>query len=221
MDHCVTPSAAGFPVRAPAVTHRRVRWVPLVGAGLLALGGCASVMRVDNQVESHVQWPSTAIPTGKVSYQFERLPSQQSPRQDELERGVAEVLAAQGWTVKDTTEPAAPWRVTVSASHTALPRAPWEEPARDRLWPRWGVQMGTGSLRHGMLLSMDMPYHLRQVSVVVRDGPQGRVVYETQARHEGRWNDTPALWQAMVQAALSGFPQPPAGVRQVDIDLPR
>jgi hypothetical protein len=47
------------------------------------------------------------------------------------------------------------------------------------------------------------------------------VVLETSARHDGRWNDSPALWRAMLDAALSGFPQQPAGLREVNIDIPR
>lgn len=201
----------------------------LVGAALLSLGGCAGVMRVDNQVESHALWGSSALSESATSYQFERLPSQQTGPQAQpqaaLEGWVAQALATHGWRLQPGTEPDAnatpPWRVTVSASHTTLPRAPWEEPADGRMWPRFGLPLGAGGRPHGLLLSPDMPYHLRSVSVVVRDGQRGTVVYETQARHDGRWNDSPELWQAMVQAALSGFPRPAAGVRQVDIDLPR
>ena len=209
-------------------SRRTHTWVAaLVCTAVWALGGCAGVMRVDNQVESHALWGSTAGIAGKISYQFERLPSQQSasqaPRQAEMEGWVADVLSSHGWQRQSSgdADAPAPWRVSVSNSHTVLPRAPWEEPAEGRHGPRFGLALGRGSLHNGMLFSMDMPYHLRSVSVVVRDGLRGSVVYETQARHDGRWNDTPALWQAMVQAALSGFPQPPAGVRQVDIDVPR
>lgn len=200
----------------------------LTCSALLALGGC-TVMRVDNQVESHALWGSSALSESATSYQFERLPSQQTgPQaqpQAELEGWVAQALATHGWQQQAAAgagaDTPAPWRVTVSATHTTLPRAPWEEPADGRLWPRFGPPLMAGGRHHSLLLTPDMPYHLRSVSVVVRDGQRGTVVYETQARHDGRWNDSPALWQAMVQAALSGFPRPAAGVRQVDIDLPR
>jgi hypothetical protein len=59
------------------------------------------------------------------------------------------------------------------------------------------------------------------VSLVVRDGQTGRVAYETRAAHDGRWHDSPAVWRAMIDAALQGFPAPPTGNRTVNIDIPR
>lgn len=187
----------------------------------VGLTGC-SVMRVDNQVQSHAIWPSGALSIGKVSYRFERLPSQQQAQQSplvaELESWVAGELATHNWQLQPE---GSDWRVTVSSSHTVLPRAPWESPPE-----RWHMGIGLeggrpNRLGLGMWMTLEQPYHLRAVSVVIRDGQRGEVVYETQARHDGRWNDSPALWQAMVKAALSGFPNPPAGLRQVDLDVPR
>jgi hypothetical protein len=66
-----------------------------------------------------------------------------------------------------------------------------------------------------------MPYYLRHLSVVVRDTQTAQVVFETTASHDGRWNDSPGLWQAMADAALDGFPQPGQPQRQVNIDIPR
>ncbi len=67
----------------------------------------------------------------------------------------------------------------------------------------------------------ETPYYQRAVSLVVRDAATGRVVYETRGAHDGRWNSSPALWMAMLDAALQGFPTPPTGVRQVNIEVPR
>ena len=47
----------------------------------------------------------------------------------------------------------------------------------------------TGSL----FMRMDMPYHERQVSILIRSASAGQVVYETSARHDGRWNSNPTL----------------------------
>jgi hypothetical protein len=73
----------------------------------------------------------------------------------------------------------------------------------------------------GGLWRVDMPYHLRRVSVVVRDARQGEPVFESTASHDGRWNSSPALWRAMLEAALTGFPTPAPGPRQVNLDIPR
>ncbi|MBA4254435.1 MAG: hypothetical protein C0445_00990 [Polaromonas sp.] len=211
------------------------RWcLAALGAtwALLATG-CASVMRVDNLVESHTKWPSSATNTGKVSYIFERLPSQSSgasaSAQAELESLASEVLAGKGWVKaavgtgsSGPPEGSAPWRVQVSATHTTLPRAPWDDP-REGPWPHWGLQAdnrGVG-LRVGGLWRVDMPYHLRRVSVVVRDARQGELAFESTASHDGRWNSSPALWRAMLEAALTDFPTPASGPRQVNLDIPR
>jgi hypothetical protein len=68
---------------------------------------------------------------------------------------------------------------------------------------------------------MDWPYYQRKVSLLVRQADSGQVVYETHAAHDGRWNSSHELWCAMLDAALQGLPTPPAGARQVNIDLPR
>jgi hypothetical protein len=57
--------------------------------------------------------------------------------------------------------------------------------------------------------------------VVVRDTQTAQVVYETTAFHDGRWRDSPALWQAMADAALEGFPRPAQAQRQINIDIAR
>ena len=45
--------------------------------------------------------------------------------------------------------------------------------------------------------------------------------YETHAAHDGPWLDPDRALGAMFDAALQGFPAPPAGKRRVDILLPR
>jgi hypothetical protein len=125
--------------------------------------------------------------------------------------------------------------VQVSAGTVKLPRAPWEEP-----WDGFGHWGGIGGFGgFGMagrdyvvtgggqviwapgFMRMDLPYYERKVSLLIRHAGNGQVVYETHAAHDGRWNSSPELWGAMLDAALLDFPAPPAGVRQVNVDLPR
>jgi len=226
---------ATIPVPIASLAQRSARCLALVLA-VFTLSGCASVFLVDNQVQSFARWsePSAAAPQGlpqpPQTYRFERLPSQlQSPRagdQNTLEAWAAEALTQRGWT------PAAagvnsPWVVEVSASSLRLPRAPWENP-----WPgAWGFGAGFGSMAHvgpgghvlwsPMFMHMETPYHQREVSLVIRHAATGRVAYETRAAHDGRWNSSPALWRAMLDAALQGFPNPAPGARQVNIEVPR
>lgn len=200
----------------------------------LALAGCAGTYRVDNAVQSYAHWSAdiptgaqapAAVPQAPQTYRFERLPSQReggsAEDQNRLEAWTRTVLETHGWTVAEA--PAnAPWRVQVTATTVRNARSPWDDP-----WPSWRfrgqVVAGNGYFYWSpmFVVPMDMPWYERKVAVVIRDAASGRVVYETQAGHDGRWNSTPALWQAMLQAALNGFPVPPSGPRQVDIDLPR
>ena len=215
-----------------------------VAAGaLLALSGCASVFLVDNQVQSYARWADRPTPSGAATpipqapqvYRFDRLPSQQDQRagagQDALEKLAAISLAKVGWT-QAAAGVTPPWTVEVSGNTLRLPRAPWESPF-DSYWgggfgPGFGfpgrdyVVTGSGQIVYAPLfLRMETPYYQREVSLVIRHAASGRVVYETRAAHDGRWNSSNPLWTAMLDAALRDFPTPPAGLRLVNIEVPR
>lgn len=219
----------------------------IAGLALGLLTGCASVYRVDSQVQSFARWSDAAAPTAAATdaiplapqlYRFERLPSQAAENaargQADLEAIARTALAKRGWT---SAEPgvSARWSVQVGAGTVMLPRAPWEEP-----WDGFGygggfggfggfgfpgrdyVVTGSGQVIWApVFVRMDLPYYQRKVSLLIRNAGNGQVVYETHAAHDGRWNSSPELWGAMLDAALQDFPAPPAGVRQVNIDLPR
>jgi hypothetical protein len=216
----------------------------------LALGlltGCASVYRVDSQVQSFARWvdptaptvaATSAVPQAPQLYRFERLPSQAAENaargQADLEAIARTSLAKRGWTLAEQGV-SARWSVQMSGGTLKLPRAPWEEP-----WDGFGYGGGfggfgglgfpgrnyvvTGSgqvIWTPVFMRMDLPYYERKVSLLIRNAGNGQVVYETHAAHDGRWNSSPELWGAMLDAALQDFPAPPAGVRLVNIDLPR
>lgn len=208
-------------------THTAIRRA-LLGATLglsLLLGGCASVYLVDNQVQSFPRWDTSPVPASPQSYRFERLPSQRegeaATSQDELEALARAALARAGWNLADAAS-GAPWTVQVQASANRLPRAPWED-AWHGMGPGWGMGLTrfNGGWGGSLFMRVDIPYHERQVSLLIRHTATGRVVYETSARHDGHWNSSPELWGAMLDAALRDFPQPPQGARQVNIEVPR
>jgi hypothetical protein len=214
-------------------------------AAALTLGGCASVYLVDNQVQSYARWADRAsapgvpvtVPQAPQIYRFERLPSQREGRlaggQDELEKLTELAMAKVGWTPA-ASGASAPWLVQVDASTLRLPRAPWESPY-DGYWgggfgPGFGYGMpgrdyivtGNGQvIWMPMFPRLESPYYKREASLVIRHAASGKVVYETRAAHDGRWNSTNSLWSAMLDAALRGFPAPPEGLRQVNIEVPR
>ena len=188
----------------------------------LSLTGCAGLRLVDTDVRSYASAP--LVPAG-ARYRFERLPSQQanSAQQSRLETLTQQALARVGLQRHDA---AATHSVLVSAGLRVDPYAPWDLPYNG--WsPSWNLGWGIGGGRGGasFLLGFGgrgaLPYYSRELSLVMRHLGTGQVVFETHAAHAGRWADNEAVWPAMVEAALSGFPNPPPGVRRVNIEIPR
>ncbi len=194
-------------------------------AATVLLSGCATSYVVDNQVQTFSGLRTVPQP---ATYRFERLPSQQSAAgaQAQLEAAAEPALAKAGWVRND----GAP-RYSVQIDSTVLTSTqvvdpwmysrfgPWG-PAYGRRWTGGAGFYGWGpywSYRNDI---WDRSYSQRQVSVVIRDLSNQQVVYETRALHESRWPNDPGLLTPMFDAALSSFPQPPAGVRQVNIEIP-
>lgn len=206
---------------------RRLRRTALLGAAMvlaLTQGGCASVIRLENQVSSYASAHS-ARPAPGDSYVFERLPSQQQPEasQDELETLARDALEQVGLHWQATQDhPPVKWTVQVSTRSLKFRRAPWADPRDD--WPHWGggVFLGRGSVFGGGMFPVPQPpYYQREVSLVMRHASNGEVVYETKASQDGPWPDSPALWSSLMDAALDGFPQASGGPRQVVTEIPR
>lgn len=190
------------------------------GAAAVLLSGCASTWVIDNQVQTFSQLQTAPSP---ATYRFERLPSQQSAgaAQAQIEAAAEPALAKAGWA---RNEAAARYSVqvgsTVQASQPTFdpwmysrfgPWGPYGRRFGAYGWgPAWGVHYDLWADRYAQL----------EVSLVIRDLANQQVVYETRAVHESRWPADPALLAPMFDAALSSFPQPPAGVRRVDIELP-
>lgn len=209
---------------------RGTRWLAWSLASMaLLLGGCASVIRLENDVNSHTAWPSAATPAPGDRFAFERLPSQREAQaaqeQQTLENLARPALEKVG--LKATNDGAdVRWTVQVSARGVKLPHAPWEDP-HDR-WPGRGlvgrdyVVTGKGQVVYMPgFMYIPTPYYQREIALLMRDAKTGQVVYESKAAHDGPWHDAPALWTALFDAALQGFPRPPSGPRRVVIDLPR
>jgi hypothetical protein len=182
----------------------------------LTFAGCASTRLIDTQVASFAT-PNMATPT---SYQFDRLPSQAANpgQQDKLEELAQQALSKVGLQRQD----GARLRVLVSAAQR-----------REYTLSDSGLHMGLGLgwvfgnggvyLGHHGRLFPDLDRqtsYWRQVSLVMRDA-SGTVVFESHASHDGIWSDSKPVLAAMLDAALEGFPTPPAGERQVNIEIPR
>lgn len=194
-------------------------------AGLL--GGCASTRVVESEVTSFARW-SPAPPAPGSTYRFERLPSQQQAdaQQARLE-GLAQAALARVGLQHNPS--AAAFSVQVSASSQPMLRSRW-----DGGYPYGSpnIFIGGGSGGAGAnvgfgfgfgfpLGGMETPLYRREISIVMRELRSNVAVYETRAVSEEPWLDTDPVLSAMLDAALRGFPVPPAGPRRVSVEIPR
>lgn len=198
--------------------YRLPRWLaPLLALVLLA--GCSGMRIVDSQVRA---FRADAGVTPPMTFRFERMLSQQAlgEPQERLEAMVQDELTRVGMQRDDT---AARYSVAFQFRVARDPRAPWDDP------PHWGglhrdiIVTPSGTVVHVPLapLLVDIPYYRREVQLLVRRLSDGVLVFESRANHDGRWSDDAAVLPAMFEAALRGFPNPPQGVRRVDVEIPR
>ncbi|WKB50652.1 DUF4136 domain-containing protein [Eleftheria terrae] len=194
--------------------------VSVCAAALLVLGGCSTVRLVESDVRSYTQWPESRQPG---TFSFERLPSQQArpQEQDRLEQLALPALKKAG--LRPAASGSGELTVQVGLSETYYDRAPWDDP-----YP-WGFGSGFyygGRYRHrggvglGMGWYAPSPYYVFDAAVLIRDAKSKQVLYETHAKHDGRWADD-VLRAALFEAALQDFPKPAISPRQVRIELPR
>jgi hypothetical protein len=197
---------------------RAPRWLAVFGiAAVLLLSGCATSYVLDNNVQSFSNL--TALPV-QPTYRFERLPSQQAPDQTALEAMADPALHKAGLR-RDDASPK--YSVQVSARIQPV-LSPWADP-----WDPWGWGWGGIGWRHrrfglgfgygSRLSTMESPWYHREVAVIIRDLSTSRVVFETRAANDGPWSSNAAVFPPMFEAAMHGFPNPPAGPRQVNITV--
>ena len=191
---------------------------------LSLLTGCASMRIIDSDVVS-----VAAVPTGMslqgAKYRFERLPSQAN----NPEAGLAEQQAQAAMTAVGLVRDDAGAQISVLVSFSGVQYLadPWGRPLPPGWTPYGNIYLGSGLGPHvglGMGMGMRFPppthYH-REVGLIMRDLKTGQVVYETRASHDGPWRDNSTIFATLFQAALANFPNPPAGLRRVNIELPR
>jgi len=206
-----------------------------LGVVLLAigLGGCARWV-VDSDVRSFASM--SGVPAG-ATYRFERLPSQQfeEAAQQQLEAWAGAALEGVGLRRDDS----APQLSALIGARVSSELSPWADPwmfggpwggwgggfgygGRWGPGPGWGPRGWYGAGWYGPAFGPPpSPWFNREVSIVLRELPSNRVVYETHARNDGPNSNSAAILPVMFQAALQGFPNPPQGERRVNIEIPR
>lgn len=174
---------------------------------------------VDSDVTAFSAW-TAAPPAPGTRYRFERLPSQQSAntQQDRIEALATTSLSKVGMALSPQD---AKYSVQVLLVTEIVQRYP--EPGFGFGGP--GVSIGAGSW--GSSIGLTFPigfgesYYKRTASVLMRELASQKVVFETRALHDGPWSDAFAVLPAMLDSALLGFPQPPAGTRRINVEIPR
>ena len=183
------------------------------------LAGCSSMRIVDSDVSAFAAW-TAAPPTPGTPYRFERLPSQlpANAQQDRVEAMATASLARVGMVLDPL---AARFSVQVMLSTQIGERFP------DDGFPLAGpgVLIGGGSMGTSIGMTYPIrfgePYYKREVTVLMRELATQKVVFETRALHTGPWSNALSVLPAMLDSALLGFPQPPAGTRRINVDIPR
>jgi outer membrane murein-binding lipoprotein Lpp len=200
-----------------------MRWTttPLAAAVLAAivLSGCATGYTLDNAVQTYSH---LSAPPSQPAYRFERLPSQQAsdPVQSALEAMADPALHKAGLR-RDDSAPRYAVQVTAREQLALSPFAdPWEYGGWGSGWNAGFARRGVGLGLHGPLFPrLEQQWFHREVSVIVRDLGSQQVVYETRASNDGPWGDSKTVLPVMFEAAMQGFPNPPAGARRVDIRI--
>lgn len=191
---------------------------------MLLLGGCSTVRLIDTQVLAISTLPPNAPPMTGVRYRFDRLPSQtQQIGGEHLEALAQEALTRVGLILDEAK---AQYSVSLTVNVQPYRADAWGNPLYQP-WPGYGhfvLGGGTGGASMGLGMGMHFPpstSYRRELSLVLRDLRNSQVAYETRVMHEGPWSDTSNILPAMFQAALTDFPNPPAGPRRVNIEIPR
>lgn len=186
------------------------RWLTGL-ALLLTLAGCALPRMIDSDVQS---FPGTVMAARDATYQFERLPSQQSDTasRDRIE-AIAEQALAQAGLIRDDAK--ARYLVQTSLQIDTFARQPQRPPREHGVFG--GLSVGVGS--PSLFILMEPPWYRYSVQVLLRERSSGQVAYETRAVFEGPWSDSTNLLPAIFEAALRDYPTPPSGPRRVVVEL--
>ncbi len=189
----------------------------------LFLTGCSSLRVVENEVTAFYNWNGVP-PVPGTAYRFERLPSQQvvGAQQDYVEEQARAALSRVGLALNPA---AARFSVQVMVSTQVIERQSASGFGYDGFgFAAPSVFLGGGNRGASMGLSLPIgfsdAYYRRQLTLLVRDLSSNQVVFETSALSDGKQNDTRSVLSAMLDAALSGFPQPPAGTRRISSPIP-
>ena len=193
------------------------RWLHTFFLALAAalLAGCASTRAVDSAVQSYSTL--TALPT-PPTYRLELLPSQKAEAGSfsAIEAQAQESLQKVGLQRDDQTGGLI---VQIGAQARYTSPEYWPYGPYGRPWA-WGWGHRGWAMGGGWMMDRPPTLQYRAVSIVMRDAQTQKIVYETSASYEEVWSNDALIFGVLFDAALTGFPQPPAGARQIRTEIP-
>ncbi|WPB56482.1 DUF4136 domain-containing protein [Xylophilus sp. GOD-11R] len=202
---------------------KRIATLFLIAAAA-ALAGCSTTRLVDSDVQSFSSLP--AVPVG-ATYRFERLPSQNTMP---VQQNMLEAVAQQSLERVGMKHDEASAAFSVQVGMQAQRRVEYD-PFGPGFGGYYGGGFGPGWRRGGYYGGgfYGYPYgrfpdrviYAQQVGLTVRDLASGRIVYETHAAHDSLYPADTQVLTVMLDSALFGFPQAPAGVRRVNVQIPK
>lgn len=200
-------------------THILRAQAATLSIAFLFLSGCSGMRIVDTDVTAFSAW-TAAPPAPGTRYKFERLPSQtMATQQDQIEAVATTSLSKVGMALSPD---GALYSVQILLSTEVV--QPYPSPGFGG-FSGFGGFGGGGRFGSSIGLSFPLgsgaPYYKRSLTVLMRDLSTQKVVFETRALHDGVWGDGFAVLPAMLDSALLGFPQPPAGTRRINVEIPR
>lgn len=178
------------------------------------LGGCAVTRSVDSTVQAYSSLAALPAPP---SYRLDLLPSQTQGEAYAAIVPLVHAALARAGLQQSNAAPRliAQFDVRTGTGYDYGPWYPWGP------WGGFGGLGHRGGLRAGwMLREMPPLLYRHEVRLVLRDAATQQTVYETSASNEDVWTDTPRIFGVLFDAALAGFPTPPAGPRQVRLPMP-
>jgi hypothetical protein len=195
---------------------------------LLALGGCAAMNNLNNEVSTYGPWPGERKP---ASYAFERLPSQQAhPEHQQLLEDAARGAVEGAGFVSTPDLKNAEYLMQLGARVTT--DGPWYDydpifwhggtrPGFGRFGPGFGYgRWGRGSWGFGAGAGFDHSNSFdREVALLIRDGKTGKLLYEARASNSGPSASIDRLLAPMFRAAMANFPGVDQNPRTVTVPL--
>ncbi|UFS55643.1 hypothetical protein LN050_07365 [Comamonadaceae bacterium M7527] len=194
------------------------RWLQLLSALLLAsaMTACGMPRLVDTEVSTFNAAATEAQLRSAKLYWLERLPSQTSEKDQRMAAMARTALQGAGLQ-EAPSRMSAELLVTLTTNQAKQDHAPFEAPP-----VRTGFWFGTAG--SGITFRFGEPatssWYQRSLHWVFRNRA-GDVLQEIKGVHDARWSDDDTVWQAMLNASLTDFPNGTDAPRVIKTDIPR